>query len=345
MSSGNQSIDATVNFWRGSGWTNITREDLIASLRPWVQGGLITRQYADSLLLEFDNAMGIEETPTNDELILTLGIIQPLIQSVMDAKNNPSFQATSDGQMGAEFASYLYDALNLAEQASQQAITKGEINPNLAAKLQYALQQVASKIESKTGVSESSNAQKEKIYAITAISLGAVFIGSVAMYKSDATRENIVKVLQSITYALMFLAIGSGILLGTYWLISSMVNNDYDVGKTLGSMLADLIEAIFEAIEDTLINIATAFAGEVSELYTEAHDWLTQQIDGMLSGGAPDPNRPSIRELELQIVQKLRSRGLTQYNVIGGTGMSGADSQQQPPPDQQQPPPDKYVVQ
>jgi len=329
---------------RANNFAGFTYESLSILVKGWIVDGAITTEAGIALLDEFQSISKTPvltdpngaESPTNEELILSLSILQPMIQTMVDAQN-ADLVLNSQGGIDPSFASSLYDALNLAESATNEALLTGTINPRLAGKMAFALQSLADKIASKTGVEQDTATQKEQIAAIASITVLAVLFTSFAMWQSSATRDTVVALLQAVTYSLLFLAVSMGVIVAGYWLISSLVENSFDVGETLGSMIGDLFKGIFDAIGDVLVSIATAFAGEAEELFVEARDSLAGWIDGLMNGGQSDPNRPNIRELELSIVLKLHSRGLTQYNVVPSSGQPTSGTGGAPlPPTQQQ---------
>lgn len=150
-----------------------------------------------------------------------------------------------------------------------------------------------------------------------------------------------IKQLAVVTYNVTLLVTGTlavitaGALL--YWGVSTLFNNQGDVGKTIADMMSTVIEEIVEAIGDLLVDLASslwnAITGELDDLSTTdsggpewydffspilAIDYVKQVADGSVFNplsSSSNKTCPNVAQLEAFLKQYIASGGNVLSNI------------------------------
>ena len=147
-----------------------------------------------------------------------------------------------------------------------------------------------------------------------------VFIGYNA-WKNPKMVENLSNILVSIYNIVFVILIGSALITTAIWLIYELDANDWDVGKALGSLIADILKETLDLIGDLLSGLFGAVeAGSATDSGSpEWYDFISPifaigYIKGLVDGDIKFPTADttvwSLGQMKDYLIKLLQKRGV-----------------------------------
>ena len=242
-------------------------------------------------------------------------------------------QASKESGNTAELKIVIAQVINELQTLARE----GVITATQAAKVQCSIGTLANKLGEGTNGAMSPESTKKTIFMLILV---GVLITGFSATGDKKSLDKVMEILYNILYMLMYalgIVVSAGLL---YWSVSTLVKNDWDVGKSLADMTSTIIEEIVIAIGDTLVQLASdlwsAVTGELSDIAEtdsgdpEWYDFISPilaatYISDVIKGNVPSPfssngssaQCPTVPEMINYLNAVIEAKSLAQYGPGG----------------------------